>query len=198
MSYIDFSDDFVEFLVLRGLYYVKKTVFNMFSIGYLDNLRRAYERIKGGSQVYTAGKFVEKHIRDGLRGFYLDADAPDYFGTYMDVLDFAKSQAHTETILVHFYVPFPHLMTQNEHYLLTITTQPFNPSGKLYSLEYRIKLQRKIGGSKSFEITLIRVIGSTEDGSTTLSIPPCICVRSENASMATAKMVLSVTYDSKS
>ena len=168
------DDDFVEFLILRSFYYLRKSFFSMYEIENLDSIRRAY-KLSGVVALMTPNQYLQKNVMGGLRGFLLTPDAAgDDFGAYRDTLDYVRFSVMTSTIILHFYVPKANLMTANEGYVLSISTQtldPGNPAYTLKTLSYKVKFKRLVGGSNQLDLTLVRMNGAVEEQDITLSIP---------------------------
>ena len=170
-TYNSIDEDFMEMLILKVQNWNQRYVPNTFFTVYFDFMRRAYHKKVG--LVIKAGEFIRKNIVDGLRGFHLNPDPTDSFGSYMDYSTFSGDAAMTKSINYHFYLSKPNLMTSNDVYLIKMKTEPveLNTAGyTMKELEYGIKVERDVSNNL-FKLSFIRYISSTPTTIADLSFP---------------------------
>ena len=144
------DEDFVEFLLLKGYRDFSKRYYAAFDIDELDYRRQAYQAKDG--LILTAKTFVERNTWDGLRGFYLVPDPADPYGVYRESLGYAYKAFMTKTTAIHFYLPKANLMTSNDVLLVSIDTEPLDPSSPTHTLKklnYKVKFRGMFQATKS-------------------------------------------------
>ena len=170
-SYLDIDEHFVEFIVLMPSTPAKEVFNTAFNKVVLDDMNRAYLETTG--QFMTAKKYVERNVWDGVRGHILIPDPSDPFGAYRNLVAFRGRPFVTMTLLIHFFITKPTLMTSNDVLLLSIDTRPIflaNPDHTLKSLKYKLKVVRDTVNNE-FKLTLMRYEGSSMEQQVTLTVP---------------------------
>ena len=82
-TFSSLDEDFMELLLLKHQSRKSKILQRTIRIDNMEDMRRGYFQKKGGI-TFTAGDLVKKNIVDGLRGFHLNPDPADPFGTYKE------------------------------------------------------------------------------------------------------------------
>ena len=171
-SVSDIDTEFVEFLTMHGYYSTFYSICGTFFIPIMENIRQAYHIKKG--QIMSPKTFVERNTWNSLRGYFLIPDPSDPFGEYCRTTGSYASQRISVTIHAQFYISEPHLMTENDIYMVYINTRPFIPyetnnDYTIKKLDYKLKIQRLVSTSK-MKFTLYREISNSPQEATSLEI----------------------------
>ena len=167
------DEEFMELLLLKDQSGKSQTLHNTFDITRIEPLRTGYYDYQNRRKVFTAGEFVRKNIVDGLRGFHLNPDPADPFGTFMVRRTFSNSRDMTRSITFQFYLSKARLMTANDVYLVKMKTKKIkenDPGFTFKEFEYDLKVERDVSNNL-FKLTLIRHINSPQSDQTVLLIP---------------------------
>ena len=165
------DEDFMELLLLKSLETKNKQGPNTFYLPNLDKMRRAYY-IKR-NMILTAKAYIEKNIVDSLRGFHLNPDPADPFGSYMDCITLCSNNDMTKSITFQFYISKARLMTANDVYLIKVKNEKLKQNDPAYTFkefEYDIKVQREVANNL-FKLTLTRYVSSVANAQIVLSFP---------------------------
>ena len=169
----DINGEFIEFLFMRGFFPdTFLSIYGTFNIDLFNRIRRAYQKKNG--QIMTGRTFVQRSTWNSLRGYFLIPDSSDPFGEYARVTSSYVNDLLSSTIHAQFYISEPHLMTENDIYMVYINTRPMLPyttnnAFTLKELDYKLKIQRLVSTSK-MKFTLYREISGTLQEATSLEI----------------------------
>ena len=170
-SYLDITETFVEFLVLRPRHNFRDFLNAAFRRGEINKMRRAYKEIDG--LIMTTKTFVQRNVWDGLRGHILIPDPSDPFGAYKNSISFEGNPMMSQTLIVHFFITKPLEMTLQDPLLISIDTRPVilnNPSYTLKPFSYKVRIIRDTNNNV-FVLYLLRYEAGVAQQTVTLSVP---------------------------